>query len=182
MNNKLVVSLCLLTLLFLMPSISVAQASKPAESQVSSETAAIQALVAEIRELRLSLERSSFLTMRFQGALQKNQLHNDRLKQLSFELNLVNGEFAGIRREQTAASESIKDIERNLNNQDTKARKDAEETVRGLKAKLESLVASESEIRSRESTLLGEIQRENAQLEGWNRWLQQFEQYLQSVK
>jgi chromosome segregation ATPase len=160
----------------------VAQASKPAEAQVSSETAAIQALVAEIRQLRLSLERSSFLTMRFQAALQKNQLHNDRLKQLSQDLSSVTSQLAGIGREQTETSQIIKETERNLNNQDANIRKSCEQTLPYLKAKHESLVASESELHSRESTLLADVQRENAQVEDWNRWLQQFEQYLQSVK
>ena len=105
MNITQVVSLCLLSLGFLLPPVSVAQASKPAESQVSSETAAIQALVSEIRQLRLSFERSSFLTMRFQATLQKNQLHNDRLKQLSQEVSLVTSQLAGIGREQRETSQ-----------------------------------------------------------------------------
>ena|SRR5438309_1227532 len=171
MNITQVVSLCLLSLGFLLPPVSVAQASKPAESQVSSETAAIQALVSEIRQLRLSFERSSFLTMRFQATLQKNQLHNDRLKQLSQEVSLVTSQLAGIGREQTETSQIMKDKERNLNNQDANNRRNAEETLPFLKARLESLVASESELRSRESTLLADIQRENAQVEDWNRWL-----------
>ena len=76
-----------------------------------------------------------------------------------------------IGREQTETSQIMKDKERNLNNQDANNRRNAEETLPFLKARLESLVASESELRSRESTLLADIQRENAQVEDWNRWL-----------
>jgi hypothetical protein len=182
MKKMQVVSLCLLSIVSLLPPKLSAQSSRPAESQISSETTAIQALVGEIRQLRLSLERSSFLNMRFQAALQKNQLHNDRVKLLSQQENLVASQLAGIGSEQTAISLSIKDIERNLSNKDASNRRDAEESLVRLKAKLESLGVMDSDLCSRESTLLAEIQREDAQLEDWNRWLQQFEQYLQSVK
>ncbi len=159
----------------LSPILLFAQEARP-------DSTAMQALVSEIRELRLALERSNLLTLRFQAALQANQLHADRLKELSQQLTLVTVQLSAATGQRSGMSEEVKVDERNLLSTDPAIRKAAEERLPHLKAELEAMAGKESDLRSRESELRSEIQRETTQMEDWKRWLQQFEQYLQTVK
>ncbi len=164
-------------LVFLCPSGLFAQTA-PA----TGESAAIQALAAEIRELRLSLERSNLLTLRFQAAMQGNQVHADRVKDLSQQLASVTNELKKVRGDQTSISYEIKTAEGNLNNTDAGTRRSAEERLPHLKAALEAFGLQEAELRSRESALLSNIRRETTLMDDWSRWLQQFEQSIQPGK
>jgi hypothetical protein len=157
-------------------------AQEPRPASTPAGEAAIQALVSEIRELRMSLERSNFLMLRFQAALQANQIHSDRLKELSQQLDSVKTQLSQIDGERTMLTEEIKNADRDLANSDPSARRQAEQQVAQLRAVSEGVVRKEADLRSRESMLVAEIQRETTQMEDWRRWLQQFEQYLQSIK
>lgn len=157
-------------------------AQEPRPASTPAGEAAIQALVTEIRELRLSLERSNFLMLRFQAALQANQIHSDRLKELSQQLDSVKTQLSEIEGERTMLTEEIKNADRDLANADTSVRRQAEQRVSQLRAVSEGVARKESDLRARESILVGELQRETTQMEDWRRWLQQFEQYLQSIK
>src|SRR5690349_15585709 len=152
---------CALSLVFLnWPAISIAQESRDA---------AMQALVSEIRELRLSLERSNLLTLRFQAALQANQLHAERLKELSQQMMLVTTQLSAIKGQRTGTAAEIMEAEKDLSNPDPKTRMEGEQRLSHLKAALESLAGQEADLRARESLLISDIQRETVQMEDWRR-------------
>src|SRR5262245_1316409 len=151
-------------------------------AQDSRDTATMQALVSEIRELRLSLERSNLLTLRFQAALQANQLHAERLKELSGQMMLVTTQLSAMKGQLTGTAAEIAEAEKDLFNSDPKVRTEAEQRLPHLKAALETLTGQESDLRARESLLISDIQRETTQMEDWRRWLQQFEESLQPAK
>jgi chromosome segregation ATPase len=182
MIRRSVQTLFVVSLVFTSTAVLSAQEPRPAPPSASSEGAAIQALVAEIRELRLSLERSNLLSLRFQAGLQANQLHADRLKDLSQQLNLVTNQLSQLTRQQLGLSEELKNAERDWNSPDAGIRRGAEQRLSPLKAELQGVNNQVTELRSRESLLLSDIQRETTQMEDWRRWLQQFEQSLQPVR
>jgi chromosome segregation ATPase len=182
MIRRIAKTLYILSLTFVWPAILTAQEPRTAAPPQSGESAAIQALVSEIRELRLSLERSSLITLRFQAALQANQLHADRLKELSQQLNLVTAQLSQITNQQMSLAEEIKNAERVWSNPNASIRKEAEERLPHLKSALEGVNKQVSDLRARESSLLSDIQRETTQMEDWKRWLQQFEQSLPPVR
>ena len=168
-------STCALSFVVLsLPAVSSAQDSR--------EPATMQALVSEIRELRLSLERSNLLTLRFQAALQANQLHAERLKELSQQMMMVTTQLSVIKSQRTGTAAEIIEAEKDLFNSDPKVRTEAEQRLPHLKAALETVTGQESDLRARESLLISDIQRETMQMEDWRRWLQQFEQSLQPPK
>ena len=136
-----------MTFAFLAPAMLPAQTSRPAASPAGGESAAMQALVAEVRELRLSLERYSLLSMRFQAALQANQLHADRVKELSQQLNSVTTELSKTAKARLEMSESVKRLEQNLNSSDDARRNEAERFLGQFKIEMESLISTESELR-----------------------------------
>jgi hypothetical protein len=142
----------------------------------SGEAALIQALISEIRELRLSLERSNLMTLRFQAAMQATQLHSERMKELSGQLNLVKIQLSGTAGRQTGLAGEIKRLERDQNSSNPTTRLEAEQRLTGLKAELERANRELSDLTVRESALLSDIQRETVQMEDWQRWLQQFQQ------
>jgi hypothetical protein len=79
-------------------------------------------------------------------------------------------------------SDQVRTIERDLINAEPTVRRDLEPRLSQLRIEFENLSRKESELRSRESLLLGEIRRETTQMDDWARWLQQFEQPLQPAK
>jgi hypothetical protein len=164
------------------PTLLLAQQQRPAVPAPTTESAVIQALVTEIRELRLSLERSNLLTLRFQAALQANQIRADRVKDLSQQVDAATRELSEINGQRLHMSDQVRTIERDLINAEPTVRRDLEPRLSQLRIEFENLSRKESELRSRESLLLGEIRRETTQMDDWARWLQQFEQPLQPAK
>jgi hypothetical protein len=168
-------AMCALSLVVLArPTYSIAQDSR--------DSATMQALVSEIRELRLSLERSNLLTLRFQAALQANQLHAERVKELSGQMMLVTTQLSAIKAQRNGTAAEITEAEKDLFNSDPKIRAEAEQRLPRLKVGLETISGQESDLRAREALLISDIQRETSQMEDWRRWLQQFEQSLQPAK
>ena len=150
-----------------------------AQAPTTNTDAVVQALVTEIRELRLTLERSQLLTLRFQAALQANQIHADRLKELSQQLNVTRTEIAQKSRQSAGLAESL---ERIGTHADPNMRPIVEERAFEMKSELATLNKQLAELSARESFVVGEIQRETAQMDDWSRWLQQFEQSLRPAK
>src|SRR5262245_34714081 len=159
-----------LALALLTPLLASAQEPRPAPAPANSEAAAIQALVAEVRELRLSIERSNVLMLRFQAALQANQQHSDRLKDLSGQLTVVTTQLSAATRQRAGMQDELKRAEKESNSADPEVRKEFELRLPRLKTEVESLTTQELELRARESALLGEVQRETTQMEDWRRW------------
>jgi septal ring factor EnvC (AmiA/AmiB activator) len=150
-----------------------------APATTTNTDAVVQALITEIRELRLTLERSQLLTLRFQAALQANQIRADRLKDLSQQLNVTRNEIAEKSRQSAGLAE---DLERIPNLVDPTERRVHEARMPQVKAEMSMINKQLSDLRAQEAFVLGEIQRESAQTDDWSRWLQQFEQSLRPAK
>lgn len=169
--------------LVLLPSAWCLAQQAAATAPAPSEAAMIQALANEIRELRLSLERSQLLTLRFQAVMQANQLHADRLKELTSQLTLVRAQLAGMAAQQAGAADEIRRLtETSLRSADREARAEAEERLPRMKMELQQLGTQAGELSGRESQLVADIQRETVQMDDARRWLQQFEQAMQPAR
>jgi len=163
----------LTTLALLLPAVLLAQAP------TTNTDAVVQALVTEIRELRLTLERSQLLTLRFQAALQANQIRADRMRELSQQLTVTRNEISERTRQSATMSEELARIP---NVTDPDERRVLDQHIPEIKGQLSMLNKQLAELSARESFVLGEIQRESTQMDDWSRWLQQFEQSLRPAK
>jgi hypothetical protein len=72
-----------LGLLAFLPALAV---TAPAAAQTNSDNATIQSLLAEVRQLRLAVERSLSLTPRMQLLLQRAQVQEQKVARISQQL------------------------------------------------------------------------------------------------
>jgi hypothetical protein len=88
------------------------------------ETVLLESLLQEVRELRQVMERSSIAVPRYQAALQKWQMQQVRVDQISERLNHL----------RSIPAEDVKELESQVYSQlNTQARKDAEARVQAAK-------------------------------------------------
>lgn len=160
-------------LLFSIPALPGAQA------QTSSE-GTIQALLAEVRQLRLVLERSAVITPRIQVTLQRMQLQQDSVSRASRELEDVRGHLAKSAAEEAGVSVQIKDAELSAaREQDPVRRKQLETDVIAMKSLIEQQRIRDSQLRARENEMTGRLQTEQARLDELNNRLNTLEQMLE---
>ena len=163
----------LAALLFIIPAMLGAQA------QTSSE-ATIQALLAEVRQLRLALERSAVVAPRIQVTLQRMQLQQDSVSRASRELEDLRAHMAKSAAEESGMSVQIKDTELSAaREQDPVRRKELEADVNAMKSLIEQQRIRDSQLRARENEMAGRLQTEQARLDELNNRLNTLEQMLE---
>jgi hypothetical protein len=156
-----------------MPNASAALA------QTSSE-ATIQALLAEVRQLRLALERSAVLAPRIQVTLQRMQIQQDSVSRASRELEDVRAILSKSAAEEANLSVRIKDAELNAaREQDPGRRKELEADVSAMKSLIEQQRARDSQALARVSEMAGRLQSEQARLDELNNHLNTMERMLE---
>ena len=107
-----------------------------ARAQNSSD-ATIQALLAEVRQLRLALERSALVTPKIQVALQRIQIQNDTVARLSREAEESRTITVKVTDEQAELTAELPRAEAMVaEEKDPVKKKDFEEQVRRMKVGL----------------------------------------------
>lgn len=127
----------------------------------------MQALVNEIRQLRLAVERSMLTVPRIQVALQRIQMQQQRVDQLSQRLQESKTKVSAAAEEKSHLQMDLQQIETRLpQEQDAAARK--QQAVRQL---LQNTSARDGERRAQEIEIAGQFQVEQAKLEELGREL-----------
>jgi uncharacterized protein YlxW (UPF0749 family) len=129
------------------------------------DKATIQALLVEVHQLRLALERSTSVVPRLQIALQRLQAQQDRVDRLSKDLRDVRGSLA----DHAAGKERIAGAIKQLQNQDADAldpahKKQFEEMSTALNAQMGEASSREQHDRAQEIDLSNQFQAEQAKL------------------
>ena len=125
----------------------------------------MQALVNEVRQLRLAIERSNLSAYQAQVTLERIRWQQPRVDRLNEKLEKVRAEIAELRSRQASASEDIKNIENELRKEtDPGKRRELEQALLMLKHQPEELVQFERQ----ESQLLAQLQPEQARLNELN--------------
>src|SRR5260370_37993872 len=133
----------------------VAVLALPAAAQTTSpDTAALQALLSEVRQLRLALERSASIGPKMQLTLQRVQMQEQKLHRVSLELNAVRKEINGLAGPSKRAGAQIPILEQALVSESNPAqRKELEIQLAAVKVVAgrqvdTQLLAHESELAS----------------------------------
>jgi chromosome segregation ATPase len=152
-------------------------------AQSSSDSATIQALLAEVRQLRLALERSAALAPRIQLTLQRAQLQQDQVARLSRQLEDLRDRMAQAASEETQTLAQIKAAEAHVvQEQDAARRKTIEEEIKAVKARLEQQSEQQriqqAQQQARESELAGRLETERSKLNELNEKLNALERML----
>jgi len=146
----------------------------------TTDKATIQALLVEVRQLRLALERSTTVVPRFQLAAQRLQAQQDRVDRLSKEVRDLRSQIAqhGAEKDQTAAT--VRQLESELGQtQDPARRTDLQRATKQIPLELERLSARESQERTQEGELMSQLQSEQAKLNALNDQLDTLDKKLQ---
>lgn len=150
-----------------------------AQEKGAPEAATIQALLNEVRQLRLAIERSTLTVPRMQIALQRMQMQQQRVDQLSQRVHESKAKVTAAAEENSHLVSDLQQMETRLpQEQDPSMRKQLDERIRGVKQHLQSLGAREGQQRAHEVEAAGQLQREQAKLEELGRQLAALEASL----
>ena len=154
-------SLCSALLLFAAISHS-ASAQQPAGG---SDAALIRALLAEVHALRVALEKSSVVGPRMQVALARYQMQQERVLRKERDLEVARNQIAleNIGKDRMfAAARQYEDQARQAS--DPAAKKQFEDAANVARADIELQAQRDQQARAKESSVLGELQLEQAKL------------------
>jgi hypothetical protein len=137
--------------------------SIPAMAQTAeTDQRTLQALLTEVKELRLAIERSTLLGARTQLAISRLQLQQTTANQISHELDSAREQVADISGKRVRSQEELRQLEEHMaattNPQERSALGDA---IRERKLEIEQLSAFEQQRAAREADLSRKLQ--NAQ-------------------
>jgi hypothetical protein len=131
--------------------------------RAAAQETTLQALLTEVRALRVALERSNQIAPRIQIALARMQFQQDRVRNAARQAESAHDEVLHLQLKRTEVTDNIKDLETRLNQSaDQNERKEVEHGVVRLKAELDRLNAQELMIRTREGESSALLQTEQA--------------------
>lgn len=146
--------------------------------------ATMQALLTEVRQLRLALEKSVAIGPRIQMTLQRMQLQQEVVSRASRQLDEIRTRLSISGMEAEHLATELKVSEARLNQeQDPVRRKSLEEEIRLLKTRVEQVTArnhqSQSELRANEIDLSSRLRSEQAKLDQFAERLDSLERSLE---
>jgi chromosome segregation ATPase len=157
---------------------ALAAASAPAQT-TTADTATMQSLLSEVRQLRHTGERTMALGPRIQIVLQRAQYQEQKVARIQVQLDEVRKQIAAETARQTAANERLAKLEQDISNESDAARRSQMEDMRtGLKMVLGN--GPDQQLRARESELANALETEQAALNDMNEKLDALERQLEA--
>ena len=147
--------------------------------------ATIQALLVEVKQLRMALERSAVVAPKIQVTLQRMQLQQEQVSRVSRQLEELRDRLAQNALDNARMAAETKQVEARLTQEpDPVRRKTLEDQIRGVNNRLEvereQQTAQEASQRARETELSGRLRTEQAKLDEFNDRLNALERLLES--
>jgi predicted nucleic acid-binding Zn-ribbon protein len=141
----------------------------------------LRALLDEMRELRLALQRANVASYRLQVTLERIKLQQGRMDSFSRALESVRSRLSDLKSSRPQMEEQIKYAEDLLNSTtDLKRRGELEQEIRAMKAHQSSRAREEEQSRNREAELILELQLEQAKLTDLNNQLDSMVRQLET--
>src|SRR5438552_11764694 len=138
--------------LFPLLFVTAAAMAQTAAPSTLADTQMLQALVTEIRQLRLDLQSTTVAAQRVQIALFRLQAQNAAVARATSRLDEVRSKLAGDGSRHRQLNFQLQQTEETQrSSQDLKERKAAEEMVPQIKAELERVTADEQQYQAREA-------------------------------
>lgn len=162
-------------ILFAFSPIVLAQTGAPSDSTM-------QSLLAEVRQLRVTLERSMTLWPQAQLVLQRAQLQQQRVESLSRQLEQLRDQLARSAAEAGRLGQQIKRFEDLVvQEQDARRRQEFESQVKNFKMQLDGQALRDQQQQAREGQLAGQLQAEQSKLVELNDRMDALERMLQAA-
>jgi chromosome segregation ATPase len=143
------------------------------------DSATIQALLSEVRQLRRTVEKTISLGPRMQIILQRAQFQEQKVSRISQQLDEVRKQIAAETARQTSANERLAKIEVEISAETDAGRRTQLEDMRtGLKMVVGN--GPDQQLRARESELANSFETEQAVLNEFNEKLDALERQLEA--
>jgi len=142
----------------------------------------MQALVAEVRQLRKDLQTTNGHALKAQILLYRLQVQEATVARISEHLNDVRGRLADTQHHRTQTAANLKRFEESLDNTDISPadRKQVQYDVSRLKAELENLATEEQQRQTAEMEAEEQLRAEQAKLGGLEDRVDRLEKELDS--
>ncbi|HYE73874.1 MAG TPA: hypothetical protein VEF04_11100 [Blastocatellia bacterium] len=142
----------------------------------------MQALLSEVRQLRLALQRSNLNAYHAQVTLERLRLQQQRVDRLNDRLADVRKEIAGHQQTNRLISEQIKNFDTQLGTEtDPNKRRELENVKNHHKSLLEQATQGESQARENETLLNSQLQVEQSKLNELNDKLDALQKEVEAV-
>ena len=172
---KLYSASCLMLALSLYPMSAVAQ------SDSAPDNTTLRLLLAEVRQLRMAVERATSVLPQTQVLLQRTQLQQQHVETLSRQLEQLRDQITKSSAEDAHFAAELRDAEaRASQEQDANRRRDVDQRLKSAKAQLEQQAMHDLAQRARESQLAGQLQNEQSKLNELQERLDALERMLQA--
>src|SRR5258707_4230691 len=146
-----------------------AQTNKPAESVPGDRDQTLKQLLTEVRELRMTVQRATVSSTRFQMLIERVRVQQAHVDALSRQLENIHSQVAEMKAEKPQIEQQIKDAEDLLDRTpDPNAHADLESRIKGGKANLARLAQEDERLRNRETAVDTEMQAAQAKLNELN--------------
>lgn len=160
----------------------ISQESRTAETSRTVDGPTIQALLAEVQQLRLALERFTLIGPRMQLTLQRAQWQEDRHSRLSRQLEDVRKQLGESSAQEAMGTTGLKELEGRIGQeQNPLLRKQMEEEYKAIKIRLEQNNVLVQQYRGREIELANALQKEQDKLNDFNEQLNSLERILETL-
>lgn len=142
----------------------------------------VQALLSEVHQLRVALERSNVIGPRIQLGVERLKLQQESVRRISDQLEAVRRDLERTTSDEARLGEGIKNMESDMNQAtDPMERKKLADQLRDVKPHVEGQQKLQQSLRGREADLSNRLQSEQATLDGLNDRLSQIERALNAT-
>lgn len=150
-----------------------------AQTPPPSDSSLIQALLSEVHQLRVAIERSNTLSPRIQLAVERLKLQQQTVTHISDQLDSVRRDLERIQSNQAGAAEHVQTLESEINQTtDPNKRLEIERNLTAFKFEIEQMQKSVDAMKNRSTDLGMRLRSEQATLDGLNDHLNQIERSL----
>jgi hypothetical protein len=173
------ISLLVLAVLGLSLFIAAQAFTKSVAQPVQSDQT-LQALLSEVRQLRLAIQRANLNTYYAQITTERMKLQQQRVDRLTAQLGEARNQLAGTRKELAGKAAALKGNEMGLAQETASERADRERYGQRLKAELDELAQKEQHEQAVETQLNAQLQLEQIKLTEFNERLDKLERELET--
>ena len=150
-----------------------------AQTPPPSDSSLIQALISEVHQLRLAIERSNTLSPRIQLVVERVKMQQSVVTRVSDQLESAHRELDKLQSDQTRTAERIKTFETELSQAtDPLKRQQMDLELKAFKPEFDRALQLIDAVRAREAELNSRLRSEQATLDGLNDRLNQIERAL----
>jgi len=173
--------ICLLALAVIgLISLTASIASTGSSAQGAQGDQTLQALLSEVHQLRLAIQRSNLNTYHAQITIERMKLQQQRVDRLQAQIGDVRQQLAETRKRLSQTSDDFKQAEIILAREtDAAKRADTEMRYRDYKSELDELTEKEQQQRQAEIQLSAQLQLEQAKLNELNERLDTLQRELE---